>query len=68
MMTGTRKPKNDEEALVMALLLAIVAEGESQEALIPELMQHAQDLSAGMTEKQIERCKTRAELRARKWK
>jgi hypothetical protein len=60
----TELPKTPHDALVLALMLAITAPSDAHSTVVVEL---AEQLSVGMTELEVERCKKRAlkELRMR---
>jgi hypothetical protein len=53
----TELPKTPHDALVLALMLAITAPSDAHSAVVVEL---AEQLSVGMTELEVERCKKRA--------
>jgi hypothetical protein len=53
----TELPKTRQDALVLALMLAITAPSDAHSMVVTEL---AERLSVGMTELEVERCKKRA--------
>jgi hypothetical protein len=53
----TELPKTPHDALVLALMLAITAPSDAHSMVVTEL---AEQLSVGMTELEVERCRKRA--------